>query len=326
MSHRLAILGDSDSHGYQDRVWFRAGTGLRGGPGRAFTLQWTEALARLRGDQLDLGRVRRCGVRRPIARWAGRLGLGLRTPRKHDHEHNFAFSGAGCADLVEGSAAQVPALLRQMRSAAATWRDGVVVVRVGIVDLGSRSRLEQMAADPDSSAVRGVVDGCLEHVREAVARLRAAHPGVGLVLVGVLDNVDHPPQLPRFRDPDGLQNISRALDRYDDGLRALVDGDPRGAFFNDRAWFRGLWGGRDASGAPAYRSVSLGSYAVDHRAADDPLASVLSDGHAGLAWNLRWCQALARCLATDLGLPVRAIDDGELGRFFDEQVAHIRRG
>ena len=326
MSHRLAILGDSDSHGYQDRVWFRAGTGLRGGPGRAFTLQWTEALARLRGDQLDLGRVRRCGVRRPIARWAGRLGLGLRTPRKHDHEHNFAFSGAACADLVEGSAAQVPALLRQVRSAAATWRDGVVVVRVGIVDLGSRSRLEQMAADPDSSAVRGVVDGCLEHVREAVARLRDAHPGVGLVLVGVLDNVDHPPQLPRFRDPDGLQNISRALDRYDDGLRALVDGDPRGAFFNDRAWFRGLWGGRDASGAPAYRSVSLGSYAVDHRAADDPLASVLSDGHAGLAWNLRWCQALARCLATDLGFPVRAIDDGELGRFFDEQVAHIRRG
>ena len=103
MSHKLAILGDSDSHGYQDRVWFRSGTGLRGGPSRAFTLQWTEALARLRGDQLDLGRVRRCGVRRPIARLAGRFGLGLRTPRKHDHEHNFAFAGARCVDLVAGA-------------------------------------------------------------------------------------------------------------------------------------------------------------------------------------------------------------------------------
>lgn len=326
MTTRLAVLGDSDSHGYRDRVWHRPGPGVRGGPWRRATLQWTEVLDSLRGDEVDLGAVRRCGARRRVARWARAVGVTLRTPRKHDHEHNFAFAGARCVDLVAGAAAQVPALLRLVAKAPTAWRGGVVVLRAGIVDLGGRSVLEAMAADPDSRDVRALVDGCLACLRGAVADLHAAPAGLRIVLVGVLDNADHPPQLGRFRSPSQLRNISRSLDRFDDGLRALAAAHPRVAFFDDRAWFRSQWGGRDESGLPAYRAVSLGSHVVTHRAADDPRASVLSDGHAGLAWNALWVKALTERLATDLGVPLRALGDEELGRFFDNQIAHIRPG
>ena len=326
MKVRLAILGDSDSHGYQDRVGIPPGPGVRGGRHRDLTLQWTEALARLRGDQLELGPIRACGARRRIARVARLFGVALRTPRKRDHAHNFAFAGAGCADLVRGEDAQVPALLRLISEDVASWQAGVVVVRAGIVDLGGRSRLEELAEDPDGERGAPLVDGCVAHVRAAAAQLRAAQPGLKIALVGVLNNVDHPPQLERFRSPRQLRNIARALDRFDDGLRGVADGDPMVGFFDDRAWFRGRWGSRDEDGAPAYRGVRLGSHVVEHRAADDPLASVLSDGHAGLAWNLLWCQALTGWLARELGVPVNEVRDDELGRFFDEQIAHGGRG
>ena len=323
---KLAILGDSDSHGYQDRSWYPLAQGVRGGRQRPVTLQWTEALARLRGGELDLGPVRACGARRRVARLARRIGVRLRTPRKHDHEHNLAFGGARCADLVSGEAAQAPALLRLMSASASSWQGGVVVVRVGIVDLGSRRRLEEMAAAPDGPGIRALTERCVADVRAAAACLLAGQPTVKVALVGVLDNVDHPPQLGRFRSSAELRNISRALDRFDDGLREFAREDGRVAFFDDRAWFRSQWGGRDEQGAPAYRSVPLGSYKVEHRAADDLLASVLADGHAGLAWNLLWCQALTAWLRAELGVPVREVSDAELGSFFDEQMAQLGRG
>src|SRR3546814_8912268 len=51
----LAVLGDSDSHSYQDTISFPVSTPARGGQFRSITLQWTEVLARMRDKDLDLG-------------------------------------------------------------------------------------------------------------------------------------------------------------------------------------------------------------------------------------------------------------------------------
>src|SRR3954468_5096731 len=60
----VAVLGDSDSHSYQDRISFRRGNGERGAEYREITLQWTEVLARLHGDALDFGAWGTYGTRR----------------------------------------------------------------------------------------------------------------------------------------------------------------------------------------------------------------------------------------------------------------------
>src|SRR5690606_24486956 len=92
----LAVLGDSDSHAYHDTLHFPPGWPARGGPSRAITFQWTEVLARRRPEAIDLGPWGRWGMRRSWARVLGRLGRTVRAPRKEDHRHNFAVSGARC--------------------------------------------------------------------------------------------------------------------------------------------------------------------------------------------------------------------------------------
>ena len=317
----IAVMGDSDSQGFQDRVYFPAGGRLRGGANQHVTLQWTEVLSRMRGDTVDLGPRAVWGGRRTVVKLMAWLGCQRRLPRKHDHCFNFAFGGANCDELVGGVAAQLPSLLRVMTADPERWREGVVIIRVGIVDLGGPGRLQAMARDPDAAELVERIDACVGHVRAAVERLRAAHPETRIGLVGILNNVDHPPQFARFRSRRSLENVTRALDRFDDGLREIASTNDGIAFFDDRAWFRGRWGERGPNGELNYRSVRLGSHDIEHAMGDDPRCSVLADGHAGLAWNVMWAQALVDWLRDEFDLPVDPISDQEAGAFFDDLAA-----
>lgn len=316
----LAVLGDSDSQGFQDRVYFPLGSRLRGGVNQHVTLQWTEVLSRLRGDVVDLGPRGVWGGRRTVVKVMNLLGFARRLPRKQDHLYNFAFGGANCDELVAGISPQVSSLLRVMSCSPERWSHGVVIIRVGIVDLGGPGQLEAMARDPDASGLLDLVDGCVGHIGAAVDRLRSRHPTTRIGLVGILNNVDHPPQFARFRSRVSVENIERALDRYDDGLRAIAEQRDGVAFFDDRAWFRSQWGSRDPEGDLAYRSVRLGAHEVEHRMGDDPRCSVLADGHAGLAWNILWAQSLVNWLVTEFAVPIEPIDDEAAGAFFDDLV------
>jgi hypothetical protein len=102
----LAVIGDSDSQGFHDIHDPNAPAVPRGGRFAASTFQWTEALARMRGDQLDLGEWGVHGMRGRVAaaiEWVGLAptveswGWGeVRAPKKRDHRYNFAYSGDGC--------------------------------------------------------------------------------------------------------------------------------------------------------------------------------------------------------------------------------------
>lgn len=307
----FAVLGDSDSQGFQDSLWYPPGTEQRGGAYHAITLQWTEVLARLRPQHFDLGEVGVFGGRRRVVQVMELLGFERRAPRKGDHRNNFAFGGAHCHDLFEGTFRQVPRLLALMRQDPERWRRGVVTVRIGIVDLGGVTVLDDMARTPEAPALNERIERCVGYVAQAVRAIRAEHPETLIVLFGILDNADHPPQLHNWRDPKQLANIRATLDRYDDGLRRLVAEEKRVLFFDDRQWFRKRWGGRGQGGAPAYRAVTLDErIVVEHGQSDEPTSSVLADGHAGLVWNTLLAQSLSELLAEHIALP--PLTDGEV--------------
>ena len=325
-AHRvpMAVLGDSDSHAYQDRITFPDGGAERGGLQRATTLQWTEVLARLRGDEIDAGGWGEWGLR---GRWAtplGWLGVDRRSPRKQDHEFNYAWSGARCADLVEGPGRQAPRLAARVAVQPEAWRTGVVVVRIGINDLGTGEALDAFAREGDSDANRRRVDACLASIDLALRQLADVQPELRILLVGVLDNVDWPRRSGEYTDPVERQRITAMLDRFDAGLRVIAAASPNRAFFDDRAFYRGLVGARAADGRPAYRAIPVrdGSGAVAWSVAfgeGNGLEHLyLADGHAGTVLNAHWAQAFVAAIEDEFGAALTPISDAERDAFLIE--------
>lgn len=307
----LAVIGDSDSHSYQDRLSFPEGTAKRGGRYRRTTLQWDEVLARLRGRRFDLGAWGEYGTAARVAGLGHRLGLHLRAPRKQDYRNNFAVSGQGCDGLMAGYR-QVPALIAQMDEDPAAWRDGVVVIRIGVNDFGMAGQLDALARDPAAPQAQEPIAACVRAIGASVAAIHARHPATRIVLVGIFDNAHWPRYLDRWRSPRQLADIERGLDAFDHALLRMAQADPRVAFFDDRAWFAARWGGRGPDGRPAYRPVTLGGLRIENREGDAPDNAVLADGHAGLVWNALWAQSLVVLLNARFGLGIVPIREEEI--------------
>lgn len=315
----LAVLGDSDSHAYQDTVSFPPSSGKRGGLHRAATLQWTEVLARVRPAQLDLGEWGVWGVPRPVARLQRLLGLQDRAPRKQDHRFNLAISGAGCETLTTGGGRQVQRLLALMDRDAQRWHRGIVVIRIGVNDFGMEDGLARLARDPADPLAQRAIGQCIEQVKAAVALLHERHAHLRIVLVGIFDNAHWPRYRERWQSASEIDNITRGLNAFDSSLAQIAAADSRIAFFDDRAWFAQRWGGRDADGRPAYRSLKLASgLAVSNTMGDEPGHAVIADGHAGLVWNALWAQSLVALLNERFGLGIAPIDDQQVSRFVDQ--------
>jgi hypothetical protein len=311
----IAVLGDSDSHSYQDRISFASGSPERGGVHRTQTLQWTEILSRLRGGQLDLGPWGTLGSRGSMARLQQWLCLPSRAPKKEDFLHNFAVSGAVCEDLLTGPSRQSQPLVRLMDQQPQKWKQGLVVIRIGANSFGKADSLSKLAQDPAAPEVRAKIDDGLSDIRGAVALIRDRHPQTRLVLVGIFDNANWPKYFGRWHSPTELTNIAAGLDRFDDALRVISARDGRCAFFDDRAWFKCHWGARSATGRPDYAKVMLANgFEVTNSAGDDPHHAVLNDGHAGLAWNFLWVQSLVELLRARFEMALAPIEDGEIRR------------
>ena len=310
----MAVLGDSDSHGYRDSTGFPLNSELRGGAFRQGTLQWTEVLADLRPSHVDLGARGRWGSRRWQAPLQRLLGLPYRLPRKEDHRYNFAWAGAQCQDLTTGEYRQAERLLHEMDRAPARWRAGVVVVRIGINTIGMADSLAALARDAAAPEVVAKIDQCATHVRTAVEQIARRHPATRWILVGILDNADWPPYFGRWQSGDEIRHIERGLDRYDRALQQLAAADPgRRVFVDDRAWFVSRWGARGPDGRPAYHPVVLADGTqVQHAQGNHPRHSVLQDGHAGLVWNALWAQSLVALMDASLDARVPSIRDDEI--------------
>ncbi|SFL87867.1 SGNH/GDSL hydrolase family protein [Variovorax sp. OV329] len=308
----LAVMGDSNSLSYQDRI-SNPNPEQRGGALRDRTLQWGEVIARLRADEIDQGPWEISGESNPRLRWFDSLRLPVaRAPRKEDFRFNFANESASCTQLMTTRVRQAPRLVALMDREPQRWESGVVVIRIGIADLSGL--METQARSPGEPAAQAVVQGCVQRYREAVDLIRRTHPGTHIVLVDSFEDSNDAHNLDRWQSAAEIRNIARVFDDFDEGLRAIVAEVPHTSFFDDRAWFRGLWGSRDAQGRPAFRTVSVGALQVTHSVGDEPTHSLLADDHNGLVWNVLWAQAMVRHLHEVAGLPVTPISDEEVER------------
>lgn len=319
----VGVLGDSDSHSFHDRFMFMPKTGHRGGVFHASTFQWTEVLARLRGDQLDLGDWGVWGTRPRLARLREWLGLPGRAPKKEDYLHNLALSGAECEQLMTGPYRQAPRLRALMDREPERWRRGVVVIRIGVNSFGKAESLDPLAKDPEAPAVRATITACVEQIKAAMALIHQGHPSTRFVLVGILNNADWPPYFERWQSPAAMANITTGLNAFDRSLKQLAAADSRLAFFDDRAWFAQRFGARDERGQPHYKTVRLATgFEVRPTQGDHPSHFVLADGHAGVAWNALWAQSMVLTINTAFGLKIPPITDAEVARFVPSGVAN----
>ena len=315
----LAVLGDSNSHSYQDRISFPPGTRERGGPLHARTFQWTEVLARLRGREFDLGPWETWGRNGNVA-WAREL-IGLRAgraPKKQDFRYNFANSGAACKNLMGERGGQrfrqAPRLVQLMDDEPERWRNGVVVIRIGHNDWASL--LDTQALDPAAPALQATTNYCLSQIGAAIRLIHATHPGTRILLVGVLTEADDPGQFDKYRSAAEMANIHTATVAFNAALQKLATSEKGVAFFDDMGWFARYWGTRGPDGQPDYKTVAIGpTLRVTNTAGDDPANALLDDHHAGLVWNALWAQALVARLREAFALPLTPIGDDELARF-----------
>lgn len=314
---RLAVLGNSDSHAFHDSVAFGEGSPERGGPQRAVTFQWTEILARLRGDAIDQGAWGTRGVHPRIARVAAWVGVRLRSPRKQDHAWNVAYSGARCANLT-GPRGQVEQLRYDIARDPEAWRDGLVLFRIGINDIGRREVLERISREGDPEAFRALARACTDTILASVRTLRGAQPALRIALVGLLDNADWPPHFDLFKDAKGLAAQRQLLDAFDGALRAFAAATPGVAFIDDRAAFAARWGSASIAGdtiARAYRVQHIGGLEVTLSQGDALTHAAVADGHAGTVFNAYWVQALVAELDRQLGMRIPPVTDAELDAF-----------
>jgi hypothetical protein len=319
---RLAVLGDSDSHAYQDRILIPASPAKRGGTLRASTWQWTEALARLREGNFDQGAWSDWGTLSRIGAVKAWLGLDARAPKKQDYQYNFAISGARCDDLMGGDFREAHHLVQLMDREPAAWRDGIVVIRIGVNSIGQFVALNQFAQEGASPAVRATIMPCVTAIRDATGLIRQHHPHTRIVLVGIFDNAHWPRFHQHWRTAAERSKIAAALDLFDDALKAIAKDDAGIAFFDDRAWFRHHWGDRDEAAGSAYRQVSLGGKrAITNTAGDEPFNAVLADGHAGTVWNALWAQRFVEVTNAAFGLNVPPITVDEIARLADGEGA-----
>jgi hypothetical protein len=322
----LAVIGDSDSQGFQDLYPAGLQEMPRGGKYHDTTFQWGEVLARLRGNEIDLGDTVVIGMGGRVARAveligltgaAESLGWEVRAPKKRDNRFNFAYSGNGCTDLFGGWSRQVPRLIRLMDAEPARWRDGVVVLKIGNNDFANDiPNLDRLANDPASPEVRQKMDFCLGEIRRAIVAIQQKHPRTRIVLGGTFDNSRWDQYRDHWHSPQMLANIAKGLDYFDDALQRMAAADTRLAFFSDRRWFDALWGPRDRDGLPNYRTLVLSpSVRVDNTGGDAPWNATLADGHTGLVWNAKWSQALVDLIDARWGLKITPISDAEVLQF-----------
>jgi lysophospholipase L1-like esterase len=300
---KVAVLGDSDSHSYRDLL----NGVMRGGGHNPQTFNWLEIWARLRPGDIDPGPFVRAGDPRWAAGLKALAGRPSRTPKKDDYLYNYAWSGAGCASLNDAWPQQTRWLLARLKSDPESWREGLVVIRIGVNDFGQSRHLAQIAKDP--ARMDGAIAACLSQVATAVARIRAASD-VRIALVGIAHDYETPLAGSGVVPDAALAGVADALARFDAGLGALAEKDARIAFADDRTWLTRRFGARSAGSAR--ESAEIAGLAVRNAVGDGAAFLHTADGHAGTLASGLFLQDFIAALNARFGWTLSAPRDAEI--------------
>ncbi|MBI1393683.1 MAG: hypothetical protein GC152_13165 [Alphaproteobacteria bacterium] len=297
----IAVVGDSDSHAYRDRI-----NGIRrGGAYHQVTFNWLEIWRRLRPGEIDPGQFRVSGAPETIARAMAAVGAPTRTPAKEDFSYNYALSGADCASLFDAWPRQGAQLVARITAAPAEWRNGIVIIRIGINDLGQARHLLHWLEDPGAGVDRA--EACLNAVDRAVSAIRGV-AGTRIALIGVARETDAP--------IDSLESLSSAeraraeapLDLFDRGLAQIATDRDGVAYVDGRSWFARRFATTETPGA----SANIAGMRVLNERSDRPDHLHLEDNHAGTVAGGLFLQSLVDELNRQLGCGFEPIGDEEI--------------
>ena len=285
----VAVLGDSDSHGYHDVF-----DNLRGGRFNDISFNWAEVWELLHGNEIELGEQGAWGSSYRFARIWHALGLRTQAPRKFDFQYNYAVSGMTCQSLLNTWPYQARWLLDRIRRDRTYWDNGLVVIRIGINDLGQAYHLENWAESGLDDTARLVVDTCVDYILETTGRLLDSHPGITVVISGIVRDYNVPTTLV-FTDVEEIARIEEVLQYYDNRLLEFTTAESRAVFFDDREWVTELFG--DRARGELIESFSLADRInISNTVGDHPSNISLADLHGGTVYHGLWLRNMLRQL------------------------------
>jgi hypothetical protein len=305
----VAVIGDSDSHIYRDKVW-----GIRrGGEYHDITFQWTEIWDRLRGSEVDQGELGVWGTRGKIARVRGFLGLEARYIKKMDYRYNYALSGARCESVNRAWPYQARSLMSLMNKNPEWFQSGLVFVRIGINDFGQQSHLREWAKTGLEGPASDIVNRCLADIRQVVEDVLNLPTDSMVVLVDVSRDYNISSFNAEELTPTEIDRMLSVLDRFQSGLEEMARSSDRVAYVNGEAPH---WGDR-ILGTQRQEIMLGGSKPVKNTVGDEPFHRTLLDGHASTINNGLWLQSAIQEINKQLGTGFTPILDAEIADLVD---------
>lgn len=302
---KVAVLGDSDSHFYGDYVDGKR----RGNDYHAYTFVWTDIWARLRPGEVDLGALAHWGSDYRLARGRQFLGLSSRAPHKYDYENSYAVSGLKCRSLLQSWPYQARWLVDRVR-ANTSWNEGLVVIRIGVNDIGQLKHQREYAETGYAGGIVETVESCIAQIREAASSLLSANPSLRIALVGLARDYNLTMDEPAWSNKEWLINIDSVLTEYDRQLKDVASENPRIAFINDFGWHVDRVGSRLVREPASY--FAIGNVKISNTLGDHPSNLVLADYHAGTIYHGLWLNHLIAQLNVHFDLGLGQLADSEI--------------
>lgn len=303
---KVAVLGDSDSHHYADPHFPLQ----RGGAYHDAAWNWAEIWAMTRAHEVDLGPMVDSGHRRSVAAVMDRLTRPTRVPRKLDFAYNYTRSGLRCRSLLDAWPEQTRWLLTRLRQTPTAWRDGLVIIRIGVNDFGQRPDHRRFALTGYDEHARTLIEACLDAHRRTLAAIRAVSD-VHVALIGIAHDYNRPTTYEDWPEVADVRRIADVLGRFDAGLRRLASTDARVAFIDDVGWFRARLGDR-TDGTLRDRFELVPGMEIWNRLGDRPDHLVLADDHAGTVAGGLFLTHLINGLNAAFDWQLTALSDSEI--------------
>jgi len=156
----------------------------------------------------------------------------------------------------------------------------------------------------------------VKQIGAALKLIHASHPSTRVLVSGIANEADDAAQNNNWVSEAERNNIWKALDSFNAGIRKVAEAEPNTAYFDDASWLKQKWGTRGGAPQPAFKTVTIGkSFVVTNSIGDAPSNSLLADDHAGLVFNALWAQSVVARLREAFKLPLTPISDDEVARF-----------
>lgn len=303
---KIAVLGDSDSHAYRDKV-----LGVRrGGIYHEQTYQWTEVWNALRPQEVDFGPWGIWGTRSKVASLRAVFGLPARVMKKNDFRYNFSKSGCRCDSLFDVYPFQANSLLSLIKVNPDLFAHSLVFIRIGINDFGQVHHLQNWAKTGLGKQAKKTVGYCLEQIEKTVQFLLAAIPTINVVLVDISHDYNAGSLAQDAFNQDDSEGVMAVLNYYTDGLKKMAKSNEHIAYI-DTVSHRNRWGDRFKGNLKMEMSLS-GEQPIRNDRGDEPFNLGLNDGHASTVNNGLWLQHAIIEINRQLGLKFTEISELEI--------------